>query len=322
MPSVSAALPVGACRASLATVRLTLLVLVAFTAAAFMRGTAGTPAVEAEMRNVDLHLTPEIGLHVRSLRGRFVPQGSRPAPYLDDPRSYSVTVDHGEVAVDLASLNALMSRALVGHSNVRSMEISIDEDGGLRQKGTLKKGVPLPFDVRASVSPTPDGRLRIHSESVKGFGIPVNPLLKTFGVKMDDLFKVDPGRGVTVDGNDVLLDPASLLPPPAMHGRITAVRVEKDTLVQVFGPGGQQALSPPPTSKNYIYWRGGQLSFGKLTMTETDLELIDDDPRDAFDFSVDRWNEQLVAGYSKITPERGLKAHMPDYNDLPRHKAR
>jgi hypothetical protein len=34
-----------------------------------------------------------------------------------------VTVDRGEVAVDLASLNALVSRALVGHSNLRSMEI-------------------------------------------------------------------------------------------------------------------------------------------------------------------------------------------------------
>lgn len=298
-----------------------LLMIVAIGAAAFLHGNADTPAVETEMRNVDLHLTPEIELHIRNLRGRFVPQGSRPAPYLDDPRSYSVTVDHGEVAIDLASLNALMTRALVGHSNVRSMEISIDANGQLRQKGTLKKGVPVPFDVKASVSPTPDGHLRIHSESVKGFGIPVNPLLKTFGLKMDDLLKVDPGRGVTLDGNDVLLDPSSLLPPPAMHGRITAVRIEKDSLVQVFGPGGEKALSPPAISKNYIYWRGGQLSFGKLTMTETDLELVDEDPRDAFDFSVDRWNEQLVAGYSKITRERGLKAHLPDYNDLPRHKA-
>jgi len=300
--------------------RTTLLAIAAVIALAFIPGSAGTPVVETEMRNVDLHLTPEIALHIRNLRGRFVAQGSRPAPYLDDPRSYSVTVDRGEVAIDLASLNALMTRALVGHSNVRSMAISIDADGQLRQKGTLKKGVPVPFDVKASVSPTPDGHLRIHSESVKGFGVPVNPLLKTFGLKMDDLFKVDPGRGVTVDGNDVLLDPSSLLPPPAMHGRITQVRVEKDALVQVFGPGGQKSLSPPPTSENYIYWRGGQLSFGKLTMTETDLELVDDDPRDAFDFSVDRWNEQLVAGFSKITPERGLKAHMPDYNDLPRNK--
>jgi hypothetical protein len=302
--------------------RTTLLAVAAVIAAAFMHGSAGTPAVEAEMRNVDLHLTPEIGVHIRNLRGRFVPQGSRPAPYLDDPRSYSVTVDRGEIAVDLASLNALMTRALVGHSNIRHMEIAIDADGQLRQKGTLKKGVPVPFDVKATISPTSDGHLRIHSESVKGFGVPVSPLLKTLGLKMDDLFTIDPGRGVTVDGNDVLLDPSSLLPPPAMHGSITAVRVERDALVQVFGSGGQKALSPPPTSKNYIYWRGGQLSFGKLTMTETDLELVDADPGDAFDFSVDRWNEQLVAGYSKITPERGLKAHMPDYNDLPGHKTK
>ncbi|HZM97413.1 MAG TPA: hypothetical protein VFB92_28530 [Vicinamibacterales bacterium] len=296
--------------------------VIAFLAAAFISGRADAPAVEAEMRNVDLHLTNDVALHVRSLRGRFVAQGSGQAPYLDDPRSYSVTVDSGEVAVDLASLNALMTRALAGHSNVRGLQVSIDPHGGLRQKGTVSKGVPVPFDVKASVSPTPNGRIRIHAESVKGFGIPVNPLLKAFRMKMDDLFKVDPDRGVTVDGNDVLLDPSKLLPPPAMHGQITQVRVEKDALVQVFGPGATQALSPPATSKNYIYWRGGRLSFGKLTMTETDLELVDRDPGDPFDFSVDRWNDQLVAGYSKITPGRGLKAHMPDYNDLPHHPAR
>ena len=296
--------------------------MVVLTVVAVTRGGADAPAVEGEMRHVDLHLTSDIALHITSLRGRFVAQGTRPAPYLDDPRSYSVTVDRGEVAVDLATLNALMTRALVGHSNVRRIQISIDADGSLRQKGTVSKGVPLPFDVKASVSPNPDGRIRIHSESVKGFGIPVNPLLKVLRVKMDDLFKVAPGRGITVDGNDVLLDPSSLLPPPAIFGRITAVRVEKDALVQVFGTGQVQPLSPPPSSKNYIYWRGGQLSFGKLTMTETDLELVDRDPNDPFDFSVDRWNEQLVAGYSKITPERGLKAHMPDFNDLPQHKMR
>src|SRR6185503_7860681 len=153
--------------------------MVVLTVVAVMRGGADAPAVEGEMRHVDLHLTSDIALHIASLRGRFVAQGTRPAPYLDDPRSYSVMVDHGEVAIDLASLNALMTRALVGHSNVRSMAISIDADGQLRQKGTLNKGVPVPFDVKASVSPTPDGHLRIHSESVRGFGIPVNPLLKT-----------------------------------------------------------------------------------------------------------------------------------------------
>jgi hypothetical protein len=101
-----------------------------------------------------------------------------------------------------------------------------------------------------------------------------------------------------------------------MHGTITAVRIERDMMVQVFGSGAARPLSPPATAKNFIYWRGGQLTFGKLTMTDTDLELIDEDPKDAFDFSVDRWNAQLAAGYSKVTPERGLKAHMVDFNDL------
>jgi hypothetical protein len=53
-------------------------------------------------------------------------------------------------------------------------------------------------------------------------------------------------------------------------------------------------------------------------MTATDLELVDMDPSDPFDFSVEHWNDQLVAGYSKTTAARGLKAHMPDYNDLGR----
>jgi hypothetical protein len=298
--------------------RLACLAVLAAVSTACVRAEAVKQPVDVEMRNVDLHLTPEISVHVRHLRGTFVAQGARQIPYLDDPQSYTVAVQSGEVAVDLASLNAMMTRSLQGHSNVGRLEISIDDDGRLRQKGVVKKGVSVPFDVKARTSVASDGRIRVHAESVKGFGLPVNPLLKAFRISLDDLLKVEPGRGVAVEGNDLLLDPARLLPPPAMTGSITSVRIDRGMLVQTFGSGTAQSLSPPAAAKNYIYWRGGQLTFGKLTMTETDLELVDDDPKDPFDFSVDRWNQQLVAGYSKVTPSRGLKAHMKDYNDLRR----
>jgi hypothetical protein len=298
------------------------LAILALVQTACIEVKASSPPVEVDMQNVDLHVTPEITLQIRHLRGRFVAQGARPRPNLDDPGSYSVTVDTGEVALDLASLNALMARTLgQGHSNVRSLEISIDDEGRLQQRGVVRKGINVPFNVKARVSATPDGRIRIHSESVKGFGVPVSPLMKAVGLAMDDLLTIDPGRGVTVDGNDLWLDPARLLPPPAMNGKITSVRIERDALVQVFGSGAPRPMSSRATAKNHIHWRGGQLTFGKLTMVETDLELVDEDPRDPFDFSVDRWNEQLVAGYSKSTAERGLKAHMPDYNDLPRNQS-
>lgn len=58
--------------------------------------------------------------------------------------------------------------------------------------------------------------------------------------------------------------------------------------------------------------------FGKLTMKGADLQLIDQDPRDAFDFSPAEYNDQLVAGYSKNTARRGLKTYMPDLDDLRR----
>ena len=51
-------------------------------------------------------------------------------------------------------------------------------------------------------------------------------------------------------------------------------------------------------------------------MHDADLQLIDNDPKDPFDFYPSRYNAQLVAGYSKNTPQKGLRTYMPDYNDL------
>ena len=287
------------------------------------RAEASRQPVEVEMSNVDLHMTSDITLHVSHLRGRFQPAAQRSMPYLDDQTSYSVVVDTGVVSIDLVSLNALMSRTLADEgSNVDKFKISFDEEDNLRQKGVIDKAINIPFNVKAGIEATPDGRLRVHTKSVNGFGIPMKRLMKIFHLEMDDLLRVRPGHGVTVDGNDLLLDPARLMPPPVIRGRIAAARIENNAVVQVFGDGAPRHLSPPAISRNFIYWRGGSLSFGKLTMTATDLELVDMDPKDPFYFSVDRWNDQLVAGYSKTTPARGLKAHMPDYNDLPRRQSK
>ena len=259
------------------------------------------------MSNVDLHVTADVTLHIRHLRGSFEPAARRDIPYLDDKTSYAVAVRSGVVAIDMASLNALMTTTLAGdQSNVGHLKVGID-GGDLRQKGVNDKAVNIPFDVKAGVEATPDGKLRVFTKSVKGFGIPMKPLMKVFHLEMDDLLKVKPGRGVMVRDNDLILDPALLLPAPSMRGLVTSARIEGDSIVQVFGDGTVRHLSPAPVSRNFIYWRGGSLAFGKLTMSATDLELIDSDPKDPFDFSVDKWNDQLVAGYSKTTGARGLK---------------
>ena len=195
------------------------------------------------MSNVDLHCRAGVTLHVRHLRGQFEPSARRDVPYLDDTNSYSVAVESGVVSIDLASLNALMTRTLADdNSNVDKLKIGVDDKGNLRQKGVIDKAVNIPFNVKAGVEATPDGKLRVFTKSVKGFGVPMKPLMKIFHIEMDDLLKVKPGHGVVVRDNDLILDPATLLPAPSMRGTITTARIEGDAIVQTFGDGAVRHL--------------------------------------------------------------------------------
>jgi hypothetical protein len=290
------------------------LILLAGLVGVCVAAEASNQPVSVDMRNVDLHIASGISLHVAHLRGRFDSTGPRPAPYLNDKRSYSVSIDDGEIALDLASLNKMMARSMGGEkSNVKRLQVWFNEDGTLGQKGVIDSAINVPFSARATLSPTADGRIRVSMKSIRGAGVPVSPVMKLFGLKLDNLVKM--GSGVVADGNDLIIDPGRLIAAPSIRGRLTAVRIVGNRLVQTFGSGsGKPAVSG--LSANHIYWHGSALSFGKLTMSDTDLELVDLDPADPFDFSVDDWNAQLVAGYSKTQPNRGLKAHMPDYNDL------
>jgi hypothetical protein len=280
---------------------------------------ASRSTLEIDMRHVHLRVAPDAVLHVHRLRGRVEPTARR-APTLNDKTSYVVAIDSGEIGVDAATLNALMARSLGGdRSNLDKLQVTIEPDGTLRQRGAIDKGVHIPFSARSRVSASPDGRIRLSTESVRGFGLPMKSIMKIFGLEMDSLLTVSAGTGVEVRDNDVLIDPSRLIPAPSIRGRVAAVRVERGELVQVFASGA--APSPwTSSSPNHIHWRGGELSFGRLTMVETDLELVDQDPGDPFDFSVDGWQAQLVAGYSRTLANNGLRAYLPDHDDLERRR--
>jgi len=110
-----------------------------------------------------------------------------------------------------------------------------------------------------------------------------------------------------------------MTPPPMIRGKVTAVQIVGDEVILVFGGGKTLSeaeiarLANSRSGGNYLYYHGGVLRFGKLTMTNADLKIIDANPKDPFDFSIDHYNQQLVAGYSKATPRYGLVAHIPDY---------
>jgi hypothetical protein len=75
-------------------------------------------------------------------------------------------------------------------------------------------------------------------------------------------------------------------------------------------------VQPDSTIANFVYFRGAQLRFGKLLMSDTDLQIVDADPSDAFDLNLEEYARQLIAGTSRTLPNLGLRVEFPDYDAL------
>ncbi|MGH9891951.1 MAG: hypothetical protein ACREA0_08215, partial [bacterium] len=275
--------------------------------------------VETQMRNVDFHVDSSIVLHIGYLRGKLRPTSRNRPPYFDDKHSFVLAIDSATIGITPASLSDLLNRYAFAYpgSPLRKLTITL-EDGRLKQEGKMRG---ISFSMVGDLSLTPDGELRLRPSSIKAAGIGVAGLMKFFGLELEKLVKLKEARGVRIRGNDFLLSPTELLPPPRVEGRLAAVEVGDSTIVQVFRPPPGRRVRPlsvpDPKAPNYMYYRGGVLRFGKLTMNRTDLMIVDAVTSDPFDFFLDQYNAQLVAGYSKNTPDHGLIVKMQDYRRTP-----
>ena len=293
--------------------------------------TRATPRpVQTEFRNVDFHVDSGLVLHIRSLRGELARTREGVPPTFDDANSFLFKMTSGVVALAPGDLAGLMNRYVFNYPDapLRDIKITISRDR-LKQEGILRKGVGIPFQIEGTVSATPDGLVRLHSTHIKSAHLPVKGLMNLLGVKMSALVNLNQSRGVRVEGDDIFLNPNYMMPPPRIEGKVSTARIEDGQVVLVFGTETREGYRdadplplPDPRARNYMYFRGGTLRFGKLTMVDSDLEIVDLHPSDPFDFDLAQYNRQLVAGYSKSTPSGGLITFVPDLYRLGRTNSR
>jgi hypothetical protein len=271
------------------------------------------------MRHVDFRIDSTIVLRIDYLRGELRRTSPDRPPFFDDKHSFVLAIDSARIEITPSSLSDLLNRYAFAYpgSPLRKLAITI-EDGQLKQRGTMRG---ISFSMVGNLSLTSDGKLRLRPSEMKAAGIGVGGLMKFFGLELEKLVKLKGARGVRIQGNDFLLSPSELLPPPRVQGRLAAVEVRDSGIVQVFGPPRGKSVRPltvpDPKAPNYMFYRGGVLRFGKLTMRRTDMMIVDAVPSDPFDFFLDQYNAQLVAGYSKNTPDHGLIVVMQDYRRTP-----
>lgn len=272
--------------------------------------------VEVQMRNVMYHFTDTIAVHIRSLDGRLVPVKGD-LPVFDDKNSFDIQIASAAIAITPESLASVLNSYVFARSDapLKSISIRIDSTGHLKVKGKLHSKGDVPFETDGTLSTTAEGKILLHAEKIKALHLPVKGLMDLVGIDLADLIKTGKVRGVEVRKDDLVLDPEKLLPPPHVVGRVTAVQVRAGQIIQIFGTT-TNSQNWRLSAANYMAYRGNQLRFGKLTMSDTDLVLIDMDSKDPFDFYLDHYKEQLVAGYTKETSSFGLRVYMRDYNKL------
>ena len=277
--------------------------------------TAHAGPVDIQMKNVNFRLTKNMVLEVRTMRGQLRRTNPQIPVTFDDSSSFILVIDSAEVGVTAASLTELMNSYVLAYKGapIKNVEVTI-KDHRFIEKGTVHKGIDLAFEIEGSLSPTDDGNIRMHAEKIKSVHVPVKGLLHLFGEDLSKLVNQNAGRGMKIVGDDIILTLRELTPPPHFEGRVTRVAVADGRIVEYFDSNRHlPVLNPPFRSDAYIYHRGGVLRFGKLIMNDADLEIVGDRPG-LFDFFQREYLKQLVAGYSKTTPENGLVAHMVDYS--------
>ena len=275
---------------------------------------------QTQMRNVNFHFDETGYLDIHELRGEM--QAKEPGKPLnfDNKLTFVMRVDRARIGMKPASLDDLMNSYVFKMPDPPLRQLHITMDGKqLKQEGVIHKIIDIPFTMWADVSVS-NGSIRLHPTKISICGLNGLGLLKAVNMTLEKIIgkELPHDRGVSADKNDLLLDPNKMLPPPQVELRLVEVHVEGDELMQTYDSGRHQPdlQLPHPESKNYMYFRGGTLRMGKLLMPDADMQVVDADESDPFDFYIDRYNEQLVAGYTRNQPNYGLLVFMRDFNDL------
>ena len=271
-----------------------------------------------EFKHVNFHIDETVVLQIESLRGELLPAAAGTPPNFDDRNTLLLQIDGGEAAMSTAAFATLMNRYVFNYGGTPLTNVHVAPEGDeLHLTATLNQTIPV--EMTGTLSATADGRIHYHPTTIKTAGVPAKGAMDAIGLNVNKLVKGTDPRGVAVVKDDLIMDLDRLLPPPRVHTHVTSVKMEGNQVEMTFGPtregGAPPALTPPVAdAPNYMYYHGGTVRFGKLTMVPTEIEFIDAHPEDAFDFSLVHYYDQLIAGYTKTNANRAEISYVPDYH--------
>jgi hypothetical protein len=179
------------------------------------------------MKNVEFHLTDTIILHIATLDGRLTPKPGQ-IPVFDDKESFGLDVDSANITMTMTALTNDLNDYVFAKPTAPLKKLAVSTRGKeLVVKGLLVSKGAVPFETSGTLQVTPEGMIRVHTTKVKALKLPVKGLMDLLGLDTAALLNTKKVEGVTVDKDDLILDPEHILPPPELKGHLVRGRCRK-----------------------------------------------------------------------------------------------
>jgi hypothetical protein len=280
------------------------------------------------MKNVKFRYTEDIYIMIDELVGSVVPKAPNTMVNFDDINSFKMDIAYGTIFINTEVMDAIYNTRVLNYegSRLRNMKTTVVETGKgaarekkLRVSGQSKIGlVWMSFEMTGSPMLWKEkNAIYIKTESMKVIGISVKGLMDAFSLNMGKFISIREGRGITMDGNNLILDPYVSMGPPDSYGILTGLELKDNGLKIRIGKKLPLYgwLMPVSGAVNYIFICQGSLQFARtLTMRNGKMELIDNNTADYFDFYMKKYLVALPLGNVKQTADGSVIATIPDYS--------
>jgi hypothetical protein len=270
--------------------------------------------------NLLLRKGPRFRVYIPWLQGQLARSHAGKNPSFDDPESFFIDVKTGVIHANVGDISNFLNSSAIEKSPLKNIKLSGDGNQ-IKLSGTLHELIPLQIEMMGTIAVVPGNRIQVHVTKLSVLKIPFKGLLGSFHITVSDLFHPQGISGVEVAGNEIVFDTQKLLPPPHIRGKLTSVRIVNPDLEEIYGDA-EHEVKRVEQWRNYLRLSEGTLDFGKLTMHHVDLTMVDISDDAWFDLDLAHYQEQLVNGYTRMTPQGGLQIFMPDLDDIRQKKGK
>lgn len=274
----------------------------------------------AVMKNIFLRVDPEIGIMIKNLEGRLEAKRKGDPVIFDDVKSFVTHVYRAEMEIDQENITRLKNKYTFNYPDAPIKEVKVEfMPGMIRMSGKMKQVIWVPFQMEGTITPTSDGKLIMTPNSIKVSGIPMKSIMDMVGLTTSKLLSMSPERGLTFQGNNALLDPSKLFPPPMILGKVVAAELQQGKMRLIFDSPQRVPPRPVPDqgAANWLHTYGGNTLIMNELQRGSEIQMVDMNPATPFDFYLGGYRQHLKAGYVKVHNDQGtLITLMPDYTSL------